>query len=489
MKLLQKMFAVMLVVGLALCAATACASQEETLSAEQRVYRQALELGYEGSLEEFIQQVTGKDGKDGASVSAAFLNEDGELIVELSDGNSVNVGRVKGESGENGKDGKDGVSVSDAFLNEYGELIVVLSDGNSVNVGQVKGEGGENGKDGSVWHCGEGIPASALGRENDFYLDTLTYDIYVKSSDWIKEGNIRGDNALQGSVTVEYDAAEGAFENGESRRVETLSQGDYALLPVPVRENHLFAGWYFGEGASASKFSPFVPVFQDLTLTAKWMPQPQINYLTPNVQHSNEGEALPEGVVEVVDLYGVYFAECTVNGSPAGDNISYTVLEKSFGKWTISVNSLSAMAIGNYAVTVTLYAEYTTLSVSFRYSVTAAPVHGFGEIVVDGREIADKTLELFAGDSYELSLRLASSYSDIVNKICVDEKQYALSEGSGNVFEEAEYTLIAVVTYEESGVKIDVSLYFSETGEFDFSVVSEADNGIRAVADLHFIVS
>ena len=147
------------------------------------------------------------------------------------------------------------------------------------------------------------------------------------------------------------------------------------------------------------------------------------------------------------------------------------------------------MAIGNYAVTVTLYAEYTTLSVSFRYGVTAAPVHGFGEIVVDGREIADKTLELFAGDSYELSLRLASSYSDIVNKICVDEKQYALSEGSGNVFEEAEYTLIAVVTYEESGVKIDVSLYFSETGEFDFSVVSEADNGIRAVADLHFIVS
>ncbi len=66
------------------------------------VYAKAQALGYEGSLEEFIQSVTGKDGEKGekgdtgVSISNVYVNADGELIVELTDNTKKNCGKVNG---------------------------------------------------------------------------------------------------------------------------------------------------------------------------------------------------------------------------------------------------------------------------------------------------------------------------------------------------------------------------------------------------------
>ena len=63
----------------------------------ESVYAQAKELGYSGTLEEFIATISGKDGKDGkdgVSIKSAHVNEDGELILELTDGTKINCGKI-----------------------------------------------------------------------------------------------------------------------------------------------------------------------------------------------------------------------------------------------------------------------------------------------------------------------------------------------------------------------------------------------------------
>lgn len=125
-----------------------------------------------------------KDGKDGTCVVKSEINDDGELILTLSDGNTLNAGVAKGEkgdTGENGKDGADGkdgvgitrvqisngalvitlsdgtttrlggvvgVSITKAELNASSELIITLSNGTSMNLGSVKGAKGDKGDKG-----------------------------------------------------------------------------------------------------------------------------------------------------------------------------------------------------------------------------------------------------------------------------------------------------------------------------------------------------
>ena len=70
----------------------------------------------------------GKDGADGVGIADIKLNENGELIVTLTDGTEKNLGKVKGE---------DGVGISGVSINENGELIVTLTDGTELNAGAV----------------------------------------------------------------------------------------------------------------------------------------------------------------------------------------------------------------------------------------------------------------------------------------------------------------------------------------------------------------
>lgn len=73
------------------------------------VYQKAAELGYTGTLEEFLYAIKGKDGADG---------KDG-----LDGVNGVN-----GEDGHDGKNGKDGVGFKSVTLTDDGELIVYATD-------------------------------------------------------------------------------------------------------------------------------------------------------------------------------------------------------------------------------------------------------------------------------------------------------------------------------------------------------------------------
>ena len=88
-------------------------------------YTKAQNLGFEGTLDEFIELISGNDGKDGAngkdgvdgadgvSIENVEINADGELLVILSSGKTINCGKVKGADGKDGTDGNDGAPGKD----------------------------------------------------------------------------------------------------------------------------------------------------------------------------------------------------------------------------------------------------------------------------------------------------------------------------------------------------------------------------------------
>lgn len=73
------------------------------------VYAQAVELGYTGSLEDFIALISGKDGKDGVNGKDGVGIEkveivNGELIITYTNGGTINLGKIGGaENGEREK--------------------------------------------------------------------------------------------------------------------------------------------------------------------------------------------------------------------------------------------------------------------------------------------------------------------------------------------------------------------------------------------------
>lgn len=86
--------------------------------------------------------VPGKDGKDGIDgidgigIYNVEINDKGELIVTLTDGQKINCGVVKGKDGI----GYSGISVTNAKI-ENGHLIITLSNGRKIDAGVISGGG------------------------------------------------------------------------------------------------------------------------------------------------------------------------------------------------------------------------------------------------------------------------------------------------------------------------------------------------------------
>ena len=84
------------------------------------VYAQAQSLGYEGTLEEFIALISGKDGADGVGVKTVKI-ENGHLIVVLTNGEEIDCGKVTGEDGQDGQDGQNGQDGQDGQNGQDGQ--------------------------------------------------------------------------------------------------------------------------------------------------------------------------------------------------------------------------------------------------------------------------------------------------------------------------------------------------------------------------------
>lgn len=95
---------------------------------------------------------TNEPAAEPASIVDAKIDENGNLILYMSSGTTINAGYVRGAQGEDGLDGVDGLdgdSIASAYVDESGDLQLLLSDQRVVNVGHVQGADGRNGRDGA----------------------------------------------------------------------------------------------------------------------------------------------------------------------------------------------------------------------------------------------------------------------------------------------------------------------------------------------------
>lgn len=110
------------------------------------------------------------EGKDGVSITAAYINDIGQLCLDTTDGDSVAVGYVIG------RDGNDGTSVTITKVTESdeggGESIVYFSDGNTLTV--KNGRHGDPGSDGNDGVGIANIAKTATSGRVDTYTITFT---------------------------------------------------------------------------------------------------------------------------------------------------------------------------------------------------------------------------------------------------------------------------------------------------------------------------
>lgn len=133
----------------------------------------------------------GNNGVAGVGIKDAVVDENGNLIITLTDGTVYNLGNVtgaKGDKGDAGKDGQDGqngqdgsngsnglngTGIQSAHIDADGNLIITFTDGVVTNLGKIVGTDGKDGKDGADGKDGIGIKGCRIDDDGNLIL-TLT---------------------------------------------------------------------------------------------------------------------------------------------------------------------------------------------------------------------------------------------------------------------------------------------------------------------------
>ncbi len=220
----------------------------------------------------------GAAGKDGISITSANINTEGQLVINFSDGKSVNLDKVVGMNG------KDGVSVTASSINQNGELVITYSNGQTATLGNVigakgdkgdtgaqgpqgeqgiqgpQGEKGEDGADGEVGPQGPQGPAGATGQNGISIVSSvintngelvLTYsDTTVKNLGKVVGANgANGDNGIGvvganintlGELVLEY--SNGQFDtvgNVIGAQGEKGEDGDNGTNGIGIKKSEI----------------------------------------------------------------------------------------------------------------------------------------------------------------------------------------------------------------------------------------------------------
>ncbi len=211
----------------ALSACTKPTEPQDTLWTMDKVYAQAQELGFKGTLEELQALLkgdkgdNGANGKDGIGITKAEINEKGELVLTYSNENMQNLGVISG------KNGTDGVGITKAEINENGELILTYSNDQTKNLGKISGKDGkdgEDGLDGTNGKDGVGITKTEINENGEL---VLTYS----NGESTNLGAIAGQNGKDGNGIA------GAEINENGELVLTYSNGESTNLGAIAGQN------------------------------------------------------------------------------------------------------------------------------------------------------------------------------------------------------------------------------------------------------------
>ena len=349
-----------------------------------RIYQLAKDDGYQGTYEEWLESIKGekgekgekgdkgeignpgKDGKNGedGKTPVIAIGENGNWFIDGVD-TQVNANGKQGVMGIPGKNGTsiytgDGLELSakfgnngDSYINTSTWDFYVKENNNWKKVDNIKGSDGKDGvdgsdgvsgkdgvdgKDGTVWSTGNYDPLDEYGKNGDFFLNTYSFDIFLKNNDkWDKLGNIKGSDGKDGvdgkdgidgkdgndaetyniSYTITFDALGGKLTN--SQNVIIAKYGETINLPIAEKDNFIFKGWYTGFGINDGKFTNATPITSNITLYACWE---AINEYTVyfntnggsnlepiNYQNNIEVDKLPAPTKVDYTFYGWYYDE------------------------------------------------------------------------------------------------------------------------------------------------------------------------------------
>ncbi|MBQ8497971.1 MAG: InlB B-repeat-containing protein [Clostridia bacterium] len=242
-------------------------------------YELAVEKGYTGTENEWLESLVGAKGDkgdDGTSITNVQI-VDGKLIVSLSNGEVITAGNV-GTSSGTGEGGKDGVGIANMIINDEGHLVVTLTDNTVLDLGNIKGDTGATGAQGPQGEKGEKGDTGATGAQGpqgekgdkgdtgrgikNIWLDENLH-LWVEYDD----GSAPVDLGYVGVSTSDPDPTPITYTvvfvdyNGTELKTETVESGNAATAPaVPTRDGYKFIGWD----------KDFDNVTSDLTVTAKY---------------------------------------------------------------------------------------------------------------------------------------------------------------------------------------------------------------------------
>lgn len=151
--------------------------------------------------------LTGCDAKEPVGISSAGINENGELVLQYTDGSTQNLGTVVGEDGKDGANGLDGEKGKDGKDGEKGEKGDPGEDG----ADGLDGKNGADGKDGSITLSGAESSvslATSKGMQSAVkitcaFTRTVTYPGYLGGS------SLYSYSSAGAGVIYKFDKSEG----------------------------------------------------------------------------------------------------------------------------------------------------------------------------------------------------------------------------------------------------------------------------------------
>ena len=213
------------------------------------VYEMAQKEGFTGTYEEWLNLIKGIDGK---SIVDVEISEEGELVITMSDDETINLGNIKGEPGNGIR--KIELLKSVGLKDTY---IIYYTDGTTSTFTITNGGDGEDGDKGEQGNKGdEGKPGKSA------------YEIYLEQNpDYTKTEEEWMEDLINGHLgkkhTVTFDS-----KGGSAVDSQIVNHNEKVIKPDdPTRSGYTFLGWYCGE----EKWS-FIgySVTENITLKAKW---------------------------------------------------------------------------------------------------------------------------------------------------------------------------------------------------------------------------
>jgi hypothetical protein len=197
----------------------------------------ALEHGFIGSEDEWLESLKGEQGEKGEQGIQGIQGEKGQNGKD-------------GTNGTNGIDGKDGIGITNAEINISGELILTYSNGTSANLGKVVGADGKDGADLSnevedikayIGYTDEDIAGLCVDYENKTFTRLAGAVNLSQGADFNKfkmYGGRRRCNVLDdGTITAYYGDANFA-EDGSNGQVMVFQPAFYyKVVPLKLEKN------------------------------------------------------------------------------------------------------------------------------------------------------------------------------------------------------------------------------------------------------------